>query len=123
MWGNHTLASAYSVIFLGILVALIFFYQRATRQMYRYTTISEKGYRPKLMAIGRWKFPALAMIAFFYLVTGGLPLLVLIASSFFSDWRAQGLAALAQPSLDSFRSALGNAVFLDSLKHTAFITS
>ena len=122
VWGNHTLASAYSVIFLGILVALIFFYQRATRQMYRYTTISGKGYRPKLMAIGRWKFPALAMVASFYLVTGGLPLLVFIASSFFPDWRAQGLTALAQPSLDSFRSAFGNAVFLDSLKNTAFIT-
>jgi iron(III) transport system permease protein len=122
VWGNHTLASAYSVIFLGILLALIYFYQRATRQMYRYTTISGKGYRPKLMRIGGWKFPALALIVLFYTVTGGLPLLVFIGSSFFPDWRTHGLAALAHPSLESFRSAFGSAVFLDSLLNTAFIT-
>jgi iron(III) transport system permease protein len=122
VWGNHTLASAYSVIFLGMLVALIYFYQRATRQMYRYTTISGKGYRPRLIPIGRWRWLAVAFVGSFYLVTGGLPLLVFLGSSFFPDWRTLGLGALRQPTLDSFRSALGNTVVLDSLKHTAFIT-
>lgn len=122
VWGNHSLASAYSVMFLGLLVGLIYFYQRATRQMYRYTTISGKGYRPKLMAIGHWKLPAWSLVGVFFVITAGLPLLVFLGSSFFPEWRAFGLKALTQPTLDSFRGAFANAVFLESLKNTAVIT-
>jgi len=122
VWGNHTLASAYSMIFLLILVGLIYFYQRATRQMYRYTTISGKGYRPKLMAIGRWRLPALSGIGCFFAITAGLPMMVFVVSSFFPEWHALGIRALTHPTLESFRGAFANVVFLESLKNTAMIT-
>lgn len=122
VWGNHTLASTYSIIFLVMLLALVYLYQRATSQMYRYTTISGKGYRPKLMAIGLWKCPAFALIVLVFVATAGLPFLIFVASSFFPEWRTLGLKALSQPNLDSFREAFGNVVFRDSLKNTAIIT-
>jgi iron(III) transport system permease protein len=122
VWGNHTLASSYSVIFLVMIVGLVYLYQRATRQMYRYTTISGKGYRPKLIKIGPWKYPALVLIAIVFVMTAGLPFLVFVGLSFFPQWRTLGLEALLQPSLDSFREAFGSEAIVESLKNTAIIT-
>lgn len=121
VWGNHTVASAYSVLFLILLIGLVYLYQRATRQSFRYTTISGKGYRPKLIAIGRWKYPALIVIVLYLIVTAGLPFFVFVWSSLFPTWLAPSAETLSQASLDSFREVFGNANFLGSVKKTLII--
>jgi iron(III) transport system permease protein len=122
VWGNHSLASTYSVVFLAMLIALVYFYQQATKRMYRFTTISGKGYRPKVMVIGRWKYAGWGLIMLNFVVTAGLPALVFIVYAFFPEWRTLGLKALLHPSLDSFREAFDNVVFRDSLRNTAIVT-
>src|SRR5215510_3737307 len=87
VWGNHTVASAYSVIFLMMLIGLVYLYQRVTRHGFRYATISGKGYRPKLIAIGRWKYAALGLLSAYLLVTLILPFLVLVWSTLFPTWQ------------------------------------
>jgi iron(III) transport system permease protein len=121
VWGNHTVASAYSVIFLILLVGLVYLYQRATRQGFRYTTISGKGYRPKLIPIGRWKYPALAFLVFYLVVTVAMPLFVFIWSSIFPTWETPSLAILSHASLDSYREVFGNENFLASVKNTLIL--
>ncbi len=121
VWGNHTVASAYSVIFLIMLVGLVYLYQRATRHGFRYATISGKGYRPKLLKIGRWRYLALALIAAYLAVTIALPFFVFVWSSLFPTWQAPSWAMLAQVNLESYREVFGNANFLDSLKNTLIL--
>jgi iron(III) transport system permease protein len=121
VWGNHTVASAYSVIFLIMLVGLVYLYQRATRHGFRYATISGKGYRPKLIAIGRWRHVALAFIVIYLFATLGLPFFVFVWSSLFPTWQAPSLASLSTASLDSYREVFGNANFIDSVKNTLIL--
>jgi iron(III) transport system permease protein len=121
VWGNHTVASAYSVIFLLMLIGLVYVYQRATRHGFRYATISGKGYRPKLIPIGRWRYPALAFIALYLLVTLGLPFFVFVWSSLLPTWQAPSLASLSSASFDSYREVFGNTNFIDSVKNTVML--
>jgi iron(III) transport system permease protein len=121
VWGNHTVASAYSVIFLFMLVGLVYLYQRATRHGFRYATISGKGYRPKLIAIGRWRHVALAFIVVYLFATLGLPFFVFVWSSLFPSWQAPSLASLSTASLDSYREVFGNVNFIDSVKNTLIL--
>jgi iron(III) transport system permease protein len=121
VWGNHTVASAYSVIFLILLVGLVYLYQRATRHGFRYATISGKGYRPKLIEIGRWKYGALTLISLYLIVTVVLPFFVFLWSSLFPTWNTPSLAIVSQANLDSFREVFGNANFLDSVKNTLIL--
>ena len=121
VWGNHSVASAYSVIFLTLLVGMVYLYQRATRQGYRFTTISGKGYRPKLIPIGRWKYPALSFLAFYLVVTVGMPLFVFIWSSIFPSWEVPSWAILSHANLDSYREVFGNENFLASVKNTLIL--
>jgi iron(III) transport system permease protein len=121
VWGNHTVASAYSVIFLFMLIGLVYLYQRATRHGFRYATISGKGYRPKLIAIGRWRHVALAFIVFYLFATLGLPFFVFVWSSLFPTWQAPSLALLPHANLDSYREVFGNVNFLESVKNTLIL--
>jgi len=121
VWGNHTVASAYSVIFLIMLVGLVYLYQKTTRHGFRYATVSGKGYRPKLIKIGRWRYAALILIAFYLFVTIALPFFVFIWSSLFPTWQPPSLTMLSQVNLDSYREVFGNANFLDSVKNTLIL--
>jgi iron(III) transport system permease protein len=121
VWGNHTVASAYSVIFLIMLIGLVYLYQRATRHGFRYATISGKGYRPKLIAIGPWKYFALSLLAFYLFVTLALPFFILVWSSLFPTWQSPSMEMLSKVNLDSYREVFGNANFLDSVKNTLIL--
>src|SRR5262245_51217298 len=121
VWGNHTVASAYSVIFLTMLIGLVYLYQRVTRHGFRYATISGKGYRPKLIAIGRWKYAALGLLSAYLFVTLVLPFLVLVWSTLFPTWQTPSFDMLAKVNLDSYREVFGNAHFLDSVKNTLIL--
>ena len=121
VWGNHTVASAYSVIFLLMLIGLVYLYQRVTRHGFRYATISGKGYRPKLIAIGRWKYAAMTLLAGYLLVTLILPFLILVWSTLFPTWQTPSLAMLSKVNLDSYREVFGNENFLASVKNTLIL--
>jgi len=121
VWGNHTVASAYSVIFLLMLVGLVYFYQRATRHGFRFATISGKGYRPKLLAIGRWRYLAGGLLAVYLFITLVLPFFILVWSSFLPTWQTPSLAMLSHINLDSYREVFGNETFLASVKNTLII--
>lgn len=121
VWGNHTVASAYSVIFLIMLIGLVYLYQRVTRHGFRYATISGKGYRPKLIAIGRWKYGAMTLLGVYLLVTLILPFLILVWSTLFPTWQTPSLAMLSKVNLDSYREVFGNDNFLASVKNTLIL--
>ena len=121
VWGNHTVASAYSVIFLILLIGMVYLYQRATRHGFRYATISGKGYRPKLIAIGRWKYFAFALLGLYLFVTLALPFFILVWSTLFPTWQTPSLDMLSKASLDSYREVFGNDNFLASIKNTLIL--
>ncbi len=121
VWGNHTIASAYSVLFLLMLVGLVYLYQKATRHGFRFATISGKGYRPKLISIGRWKYFAGVLLTVYLIVTLILPFLILVWSSFFPTWKTPSLSMLSNINFDNYREVFGNEGFLTSVKNTVLI--
>ena len=71
-------ASAFSVVLLLIVSALLFFYGRISRHAERYASITGKGYRPRPFLLGRARWPAACFIVFNFLVVLLLPLLALV---------------------------------------------
>lgn len=76
------LAGAYAGILLLISIAGVFLYQRLTRRAESFTTITGKGYRPRVIDLGRWKYAVSAGCTLFMLFTLVFPLLALLAISF-----------------------------------------
>jgi iron(III) transport system permease protein len=53
---DYSQASAYGVIMVALLVGVLYFYSRATRQASRYQTVTGKGFRPRRLDLGAWRF-------------------------------------------------------------------
>jgi len=52
-------------------------YRRIVNKSERFVTVSGKAYRPEPIALGRWRYPAFAVVALFGLATVVLPIAVL----------------------------------------------
>jgi iron(III) transport system permease protein len=78
---NTGLATAYSVILIVLSAIALIFYIRTTRFSERYATITGKGYRMKVIDIGKWKYLTFFCV-FAYFVAGiAIPFVVLIVVS------------------------------------------
>lgn len=51
-------ASAYSIILIGLVALGLIFYHRRTGHGHKFTTVTGKGYRPRRIDLGRWRWPA-----------------------------------------------------------------
>ncbi len=63
---DYGMAGAYGAIMLVLGLTFAFLYVRLVKQGKKYTVITGRGYRPREIALGRWKWAALAFV-FFYL--------------------------------------------------------
>jgi iron(III) transport system permease protein len=76
------LAGTYAVSVMVLSISGILFYQRATRSGERYATITGKGYRPRVIDLGPWRYVTLASACVIFFTAVIMPILVLLWSSF-----------------------------------------
>ena len=79
---NYGIPAAFGMLGLamGILGSLI--YIRMVRQTSQFAVITGKGYRPRLIPLGRWRYAALGAMGLFILVKVVLPFAILLYASF-----------------------------------------
>ena len=111
---NTGLATAYSVILIVLSVIALIFYIRTTRFSERYATITGKGYRMKVIDIGKWKYLTFFCV-FAYFVAGiAIPFVVLIVVSMIPYF-----------DYDTFMKFPTNMVltnYYTVMKHPSFVT-
>jgi len=78
---NPGLATAYSSVLIFLSIVSLLFYIRATRFSERYATITGKGYRVKIIDIGKWKYVTFVAVFAYFLVGIVIPFVVLIVVS------------------------------------------
>jgi iron(III) transport system permease protein len=74
-------ANALAIVYLLLAVALSLLYFRVTRNQERFAVVTGKAYRPRRVALGGWKWPALGLVLLFVLASIVLPFLVLLYAS------------------------------------------
>jgi iron(III) transport system permease protein len=100
------LASAYAVTLLVITSVCIYLQSRVARGGGRYATVTGKGYRPRVMNIGRLRYLTAGIFIFYFAIVVVLPFLVLAWSSLQRFYSVPSLAALKNLSFDSYRTVL-----------------
>jgi iron(III) transport system permease protein len=111
---NTGLATAYSIVLVILSIIALFFYVRTTRFSERYATITGKGYRVKVMDIGKWKYLTFLCVFVYFLVGIAIPFVVLIVVSMIPYF-----------DYETFMKFPTNAVltnYYTVLKHPSFIT-
>lgn len=101
---DYGMISTLAVLLLGISALLILFYGKFSREAERYATITGKAYRAKIIDLGSWRALALGCVGLYFAVTILLPFIVLIWASLLPIYQAPSAKALANVSLENYRT-------------------
>src|SRR5438552_5032560 len=100
------LASAYSVTLLAITTAGVYFVSRLSSRGSKYATVTGKGFRPRQIDLGRWRWFTAAIFVVYFLLIVVLPFSVLLWSSFQKFYSVPSMQALQNLTLDPYRFIL-----------------
>lgn len=100
---SHGLATAYASIFIIFTIVLVWIYYRLIiRRSERYASITGKGYRPRRLSLGRWRWYGLGLFFVFFLVNIIMPFFTLLWASLLPVYMVPSLEALQYLTLDNF---------------------
>ena len=99
-------AGAFSVLLMVVVAVALYAYFRVTREASKYHTITGKGYRPRVIALGRWRYAAsLALLLYTFLLLV-VPFLIVLWASLLPFYMQPSLEALSKLTLRNYNTAL-----------------
>jgi iron(III) transport system permease protein len=111
-------AMALSTVFLGVLLMMVAFQRRYISKRI-YTTVTGRGFSTRPTPLGRWRYPAFALVLTFALVITVLPTVLLVTGTFMKLF---GFFNIAEPwTLENWRATLNDPVLFRSLWNTLAI--
>ncbi|MBI2361508.1 MAG: iron ABC transporter permease [Deltaproteobacteria bacterium] len=114
-------ASAYAVFLMGLVAVVLVFYHKVTGQTYKFTTVTGKGYRPRRVELGRWRWVGGILLLTLPLVQI-LPLAALIWSSLLPYLQPPSSQALAQLSLANYSSAFRDVSIVRAILNSLIVS-
>jgi iron(III) transport system permease protein len=115
------LACAYAVTLLLLTSLGIYAQSRLSGQGARFSTVTGKGFRPRTIDLGRWRYVTAAIFIVYFAVIVLLPFLVLVWTSLQKFYSAPSFAALARVSLDSYWAVLAYPNFAQTVWNSVLL--
>ena len=111
----------------GVVFALlgILLYLRLVKRASSYTVVTGKAYRPRLINLGGWRYPALALVIMYMLTAEVLPLLTVVYASFLDFYAppVPGNFANISWTLDNYLRFLDSRTFTQALTNTVIVVT
>ena len=118
---QYGMASAYGVVLIFLVSIGLYFYSRATRESQKFYTITGKGFRPRTIEMGKWRYVT-TVIVFVLPTLLGLPLLILMWTSVLPYYMAPSLDALRQLTTINYSAAFQSSNVWLALKNSLIIS-
>jgi iron(III) transport system permease protein len=99
---NYGAAGAYGAVMLVLGLLLAFFYVRLVKHGKKYTVITGRGYRPREIGLGRWKWAALAFVLIYLALEVFIPFVVLLWASLLPYLQLPSAEALSSLTLKHY---------------------
>jgi iron(III) transport system permease protein len=118
---NFGVSGAYSVCLLLIMMMLLLWYTRLSRYAHRFQSITGKGYRPRVVRLGRWRWVASTILAALFVFITALPIGIVIFVSLQPFYEGLTLDSFERITLANYRSVLGPGAFRDAIWNTLIL--
>jgi iron(III) transport system permease protein len=111
-------AMALSTMFLGVLLLMVALQRRYIGKR-NYETVTGRGFSMRSTPLGRWRYPAFALVLTFALLITVVPTVLLVTGTFMKLF---GFFHIADPwTLENWRATLSDPVLMRSLWNTVAI--
>ena len=101
------LASAYALTLLVITSVGIWFQSKIANQGNKYSTVTGKGFRPRVIDLGRWRYVMAGCFLFYTFIAIVMPFFILVWSSLQRYYSVPSRAALKNVSLRAYSTIIG----------------
>ena len=115
---NYGEAGAYSICLVVILFGLMLWQNRLSQDAKRYQTITGKGFRPRVIDLGGWRFLTCAALVLLFLMVTVVPVAMLAFTSFQPFYGGVSLEAFGRMSLENYEALFRPGSFRDSIVNT-----
>ncbi len=127
---NFGLMAAYALVLLAISVVALLLHRQATLRSERFATVTGKAYRPRRVALGRFRFVAGFGMALYGILAIALPFAVLAYASLLRVYTVPSLQNLRELTLANYayvlsdeltRTAMANSLMLGLMSATLVV--
>jgi iron(III) transport system permease protein len=111
-------AGAYALSLLALTTIGVFWQSRLSKRGKAFQTVTGKGFRPHPMDLGRWRWPATALILCYFAVAVVMPVLILLYASFQPFYAMPSANSLQTFTLENYAYTLTNSQALRAAKNS-----
>jgi iron(III) transport system permease protein len=115
---DYRTAGAYAMSLLVLTSVGVWWHSRLAKKARAFQTVTGKGFRPRPVALGVWKWPATAMIGVYFLVAVVLPILVLAYASTQPFYSPPSRYTLSNMSWENYSHVLHDPTVLHAFKNS-----
>jgi len=116
------LAGAYAVTLLAISTVGVLIYGRITRKEERFATVTGKGYRPRVIDLGPWKWVTLGIASLIFFLAVILPVFVLLWSSFIPYYGVPSWELAAKMTLANYQYIINYPLAWTAFKNSFYLS-
>ena len=116
------LAGAYAVTLLAISTTGVIVYGKMTRKEERYATVTGKGYRPRVIDLGVWKWLTLGISCLIFFLAVILPVFVLLWSSFIPYYGVPSRELMEKMTFANFQYIINYPLALTAFKNSFYLS-
>jgi iron(III) transport system permease protein len=114
-------AGAFSVLLMLMVAGALYFYSRVTRESAKFHTITGKGYRPRLIQLGRWRYFAGGLLLIYAFCLLVLPFLIILWASFLPYYIQPSLEALSRLTLGNYQVVMNFPNIYNAIQNSIFL--
>jgi iron(III) transport system permease protein len=118
---DYGAAGALAMSLLIITTLLVFWHSRLAKRGRAYQTVSGKGFRPRPVELGVWRWPATFLIVAYFVVAVVLPLSVLAYASTQPFYTPPSRYTLSHMNLDAYPNVSHTDLFASSVKNSIIL--
>jgi iron(III) transport system permease protein len=111
-------AGAYSMSLLILTSIGVYLQSRFSRHAKSYQTVTGKGFRPRPMELGKWRWPATGLILAYFFVGVVMPVVILLYSSTQNFYQVPSMETLSNMTLDNYRYTFSQDQTVRALKNS-----
>ena len=116
-------ASAFSVVLVGVVSVLLYFYGRIARNADKYASVTGKGFRPRPFDLGGWRWAGGAIIVANFVIVLVLPMFAILWNSLTPFARPITLAGFRSFSFVHYVAVLRESIYITYAVNTVVISA
>lgn len=117
------IAAAYGCFILVLMFVLLRIYARVSGQAHRYRTVTGRGFRPRIIPLGRWRLLAGIFVLLIPFIVVVVPLLTVLWAALLPFYQPVSMAAVSRLTSANFVQALNSPSFQGTILNTLILAA